>query len=278
MAKIILAATSGFCMGVKRAMQLALETAIRSPGKVYTCGPLIHNPQAVNYLRENGVATIADWHNIAEGTIIIRAHGMPVGNIEQIVAQGLGLVDATCPHVVTSQRQIKKYSNLGYFILIIGDPDHPEILSLQSFASQHSVIADTLAAQQEPKHDKIMIIAQTTYNEDEFNKISTILKTKAREAVVCDSICQATSERQQEIKKLAADADAVVIVGGKSSANTRRLAEIAASLCKKTFHVETEQELHLSDFNDCQTIVVSAGASTPDFITQKVIDFLKPLA
>lgn len=264
-------------MGVKRAMQLALQTASRSPGKVFTCGPLIHNPQAVNYLRENGVETVADWQSISDGTIIIRAHGMPAGSIEQIKNQGLGVVDATCPHVVTSQRQIKKYSDLGYFIFIIGDPDHPEMLSLQSFASQYSVIASPLEAQQAENYDKIMIIAQTTFNEDEFNRIATILKTKATEAIVCDSICQATSERQQEIKQLAANADAVVIVGGKSSANTRRLAEIAASLCNKTYHVETEQELQLNNFEGCQTIVVSAGASTPDFITRKVIDFLTSL-
>lgn len=278
MARILLARTSGFCMGVKRAMQLALQTAGRLPGRVYTCGPLIHNPQAVNYLRENGVETVKDWHGIPDGTIIIRAHGMPAGHIEEIARQGLGIVDATCPHVVTSQRQIKKYSSLGYFIYIIGDSDHPEILSLQSFARDHAVIENIEKAQQAGTHDKIMVIAQTTFNEEEFARIAEILRSKAREAVVCNSICQATSERQQEIKQLAAEADAVVIVGGRSSANTRRLAEIAAGLCPRTFHVETEQELQLSDFAGCHTIVVSAGASTPDFITRKVIDLLSTLS
>ncbi|GAB1354361.1 MAG TPA: 4-hydroxy-3-methylbut-2-enyl diphosphate reductase [Candidatus Rifleibacterium sp.] len=277
MPRIILARTSGFCMGVKRAMQMALQTAAKAPGRVFTSGPLIHNPQAVEYLRENGVGTVKDWHTVTDGTIIIRAHGMPAGQIREISERGLAIVDATCPHVVTSQRQIKKYSEKGYYIYIIGDPDHPEILSLQSFATAQEVIAGEEQARRVPRRPKVMVIGQTTFNEDEFNRIAAILKASADEAVICDSICQATSDRQQEIRKLAAEADAVVIVGGKSSANTRRLAEIAAGLCPRTFHVETEAELNLGDFAGCQNIIVSAGASTPDFITQKVIDFLATL-
>lgn len=275
---IVLAKTSGFCMGVKRAMQLALDTASKHPGQVFTCGPLIHNPQAVEFLRNNGVAAIIDWRQIRAGTIIIRAHGMPSGSIEEMQKQGLHTVDATCPHVVTSQRQIKKYSSEGYFIYIVGDPHHPEIQSLQSFARNYAVISsfdETLTVAQ---HSKIMVIAQTTFNDAQFTRIAMQLKEKSKEAVICNSICQATSERQAEIKKLAADADAVIIVGGKSSANTRRLAEIAAALCPATFHVETVDELNPGDFIAKENVVVSAGASTPDFITNKVIDFLKSIA
>jgi len=277
MPKIILARTSGFCMGVKRAMQIAMQTAAKAPGRVFTSGPLIHNPQAVDYLRQNGVGTVKDWHSVKNGTIIIRAHGMPAGQIKEIAAQGLEIVDATCPHLVTSQGQNKNYSEKGYYFYFFSDPDPPEILSLQSFATAHEVIAGEEQARQVSHRPKIMVIGQTTFNEDEFNSIAAILKSRADEAVICDSICQATSERQQEIRKLAANADAVVIVGGKSSANTRRLAEIAAGLCPRTFLVETEAELNLEDFAGCETIAVSAGASTPDFITRKVIDFLDRL-
>ena len=276
--EIILARTSGFCMGVKRAMQIALDTAGKTSQSVYTCGPLIHNPQAVDYLKENGVDSVADWQSVKEGTIIIRAHGMPSGSIDRIKNQGLGVVDATCPHVVTSQRQIRRYSAEGYFIYIVGDPRHPEILSLQSFApGNHRLISDYGEAEAENPPEKIMVIAQTTYNADEFNKIAQLLKSRALTAIICDSICQATSERQEEIKRLAAEADAVVIVGGKASANTRRLAEIAQALCPRTFHVETEAELSAHDFTGVNRLVVSAGASTPDFITQRVIDFLTRL-
>lgn len=262
-------------MGVKRAMQLALDTAAKCPGRVFTCGPLIHNPQAVDFLRSKGIAEVDDWHHIEAGTVIIRAHGMPDGSIKDMQQRGLETVDATCPHVVTSQRQIKKYSQNGYFIYIVGDPRHPEIQSLQSFAENFMVIStieETKNIQQRPR---IMIIAQTTFSESQFDLIALQLKKTADEAVICSSICQATSERQTEIKQLAAQADAVVVVGGKSSANTRRLAEIAASLCPSTYHVETEKELDPKNFADVKTVVISAGASTPDFITNKIIDFLK---
>lgn len=265
-------------MGVKRAMQIAIDTADKSTQPVYTCGPLIHNPQAVAYLQEHGIDSINEWQTIKEGTIIIRAHGMPNGSIDKMKAHGLGVVDATCPHVVTSQRQIEKYSQQGYFVYIIGDPRHPEILSLQSFArDNHCLVADYAAAEKEKPPAKIMIIAQTTYNAAEFNKIAQLLKSQAQTAVICDSICLATSERQEEIKRLATDADAVVIVGGKASANTRRLAEIARALCPRTFHVETEAELDRKNFAGVKRLVVSAGASTPDFITSRVIEFLKAI-
>ena len=277
MTNIILAKTSGFCMGVKRAMQIALETAKTSESKVYTCGPLIHNPQAIEYLMENGVETILDWHQLKQGTVIIRAHGMPIENIKDIESKGLKTVDATCPHVKTSQKQIKKYSELGYYIYIIGDKDHPEILSLQSFAKDYEVLNCIEAAKAVSHKEKIMVISQTTFNADEYKKISDILKQKADEAVICKSICQATFLRQNEIKQLASEADAVVIVGGKSSANTKRLAQIASEICKNTKHIETEDELNKEDFADCKTIAVSAGASTPDFITNKVIEFLKSM-
>lgn len=274
---IKLAKTSGFCMGVKRAMQIALETAKNNDSKVYTCGPLIHNPQAINFLKEQGVETSQDWRKIENGTVIIRAHGMPKENIDEIESKGLKTVDATCPHVKTSQKQIKKYSDLGYFIFIIGDHDHPEILSLQSFAKEFQVLGNIEAANAVSHKDKIMVISQTTFNAEEYKAISSILKEKADDVKICNSICQATSLRQNEIKELASEADAVIIVGGKSSANTRRLSQIASEICPNTKHVETEEELNPNDFKNCKIIAVSAGASTPDFITNKVIEYLEKL-
>lgn len=275
--EIILAKTAGFCMGVKRAMQIASQTALKNESQVYTCGPLIHNPQAVEYLKKQGVESLSDWRSINSGTLIIRAHGMPAQDIEEMKARGLNIVDATCPHVVTSQRQIKKYADLGYFIVIIGDKDHPEILSLQSFADQQRfrVISSLQQAKELDKLDQIMIIAQTTFNAEEFAEIADALSRKAKQAVVCNSICQATSERQQEVQKLAANADAVIVVGGKASANTRRLAEIAASICSRTHHIETEEELEGIDLTGVKKLAITAGASTPDFITEKVIEHIR---
>lgn len=275
--EVILAKTSGFCMGVKRAMQIAIETAENNKN-VYTCGPLIHNPQAIEHLYKCGVKTLSDWKSLNDGTIIIRAHGMPSSVIEEIRQTSIGVVDATCPHVVTSQRKIKKFSDDGYFVYIIGDPHHPEMLSLQSFAPhRHKVVANYEEAVAENPPDKIMIIAQTTYNAKEFIRISEYLKKKSKNAVVCNSICLATFERQEEIRNLAANVDAVIVVGGKSSANTRRLTEIASSLCTQTWHIETAKELESVNFSKIKKLAVTAGASTPDFITQQVIDFLRAL-
>jgi 4-hydroxy-3-methylbut-2-enyl diphosphate reductase len=272
--EIILAGTAGFCMGVKRAMQLALQTAKAFGKKVYTCGPLIHNPQAVEFLQKNGVESLENWHEIDSGTIIIRAHGMPADEIEKMKQMGLGIIDATCPHVVTSQKKIKQYCEQGYFIVIIGDKNHPEILSLQSFAPDRCrVISSKEEANSLQLAQKVMVIAQTTFNENEFKKIAEIFDHEPN--IICNSICQATSERQQEIQELAVHVDVVVVVGGKASANTRRLAEIAAEYCNRTYHVETEKELEKFNFRNVNRVAVTAGASTPDFITQKVIEFLK---
>jgi 4-hydroxy-3-methylbut-2-enyl diphosphate reductase len=275
--QIILARTAGFCMGVKRAMQLAQQTAKALSEKVYTCGPLIHNPQAVEFLHENGVESLTDWHVIKKGTIIIRAHGMPKQEIAEMKALGLGIVDATCPHVVTSQKKIKKYYDEGYMIVITGDKSHPEILSLQSFATDNCRVISSLEEAKELRTDqKIMVIAQTTFNARQFAEIAKVFDKGQN--VICNSICQATSERQEEIQKLATYVDAVVVVGGKASANTRRLAEIAAEYCNRTYHIETEKELEKINFHNVTRVAVTAGASTPDFITQRVIDFLKSRA
>ena len=277
--EIILAKTAGFCMGVKRAMQIAIETAQNSENKnVYTCGPLIHNPQAVDFLAEKGIKSTANWEKICEGTIIIRAHGIPKQDQDQMAQKGISLVDATCPHVVTSQKQIKKYFDLGYFIIIIGDKRHPEIQSLQSYAPQkHLVISSMEEVNSTNIPDKVMVIAQTTFSLQEFEKISKAICQKASDCHISNSICLATSERQKEIRELAEKVNAVIVVGGKQSANTRRLAEIASSLCPKTFHVETAKELVPNNFININKVAVTAGASTPDFITEKVISWLKDL-
>ena len=277
--EIILAKTAGFCMGVKRAMKIAFETAKKCNSQVYTCGPLIHNPQAVEMLQQHGVQNIEDWQSIKNGTLIIRAHGMPADQIAAMKKSGLEIVDATCPHVVTSQQQIEKYSREGFFIVIVGDKKHPEILSLQSFANykNFAVISDLQETKQIELPEKVMVIAQTTYNAKDFEEIALALKNKAKQIEICNSICLATSKRQKEIMDLAGKVDAVIVVGGKKSANTKRLAEIAKKLCKLTFHIETEEELETAKLISCKKIAVTAGASTPDFITEKVINFLKKL-
>lgn len=274
---IIIARTAGFCMGVKRAINLALETSSKK-SNVYTCGPLIHNPQAVEHLKDHGINSINDVTKILKGTLIIRAHGMPKNTIESALNNNIEVVDATCPHVLTSQKEIAKYSSLGWFIAIIGDKNHPEILSLQSFAPNNHVVISTIKeAISFDWPEKVMVIAQTTFSIPEYDKISVAISNNAREVKICNSICKATFERQNEILELAQKADAVIVVGGKDSANTRRLAQISYELCKKTYHIETAQEINPEMLHSVKVIAVTAGASTPDFIMNEVLEKLQSL-
>ncbi|NLM16888.1 MAG: 4-hydroxy-3-methylbut-2-enyl diphosphate reductase [Candidatus Riflebacteria bacterium] len=277
MKKIIKAQTSGFCMGVKTAIQKAVETGKSSKEPTHTYGPLIHNPQALQRLEKFNVHVAKDWRVLNSGNLIIRAHGIPSDEMEEIKKSNLKVVDATCPHVKVSQKKITEYADKGYLIIITGDPNHPEMLSLKSFAPKHILISSLKDAKKLERQDKVMLISQTTFSKTEYENIAEHIKTISQEAVVADSICLATSQRQEEIRNLAKQADATVIVGGKESANTTRLAEIARTHCPNVFHIETAQELNPELMKSFETIAVSAGASTPDFITDEVIALLESL-
>lgn len=276
--RIKLAKTAGFCMGVQRAIDIALRTAETANGgkPIHTCGPLIHNPQAVAELESKGIRSIDDWHRVTEGTMIIRAHGMPIGEIQEMRARGLTIVDATCPHVVSSQNRIRKAAQDGFFVIIVGDPRHPEILSLQSFApGNHQVIASVEEVATLPSIAKAIVIAQTTFHEKQYELIAKAVSERIPDCNIVRSICKATSNRQAEVERLASEVDVMVVVGGRDSANTRRLAEIAESRGVRTVHIETADELDPGFFRDVHTVGVTAGASTPAWITRSVIERLE---
>jgi len=275
------ARTAGFCMGVQRAIDIALQTAetAEADESIYTCGPLIHNPQAVAELESKGIRSVKDWRPITEGILIIRAHGMPIEEIRDMRARGLKVVDATCPHVVSSQNRIKKASAAGCFVVIVGDPHHPEILSLQSFApDNHLVIASLAEVAPIPTVPKAIVIAQTTFNEKQYEEIATAVSAKIPDCSIIRSICRATSNRQDEVEQLADEVDAVVVVGGRDSANTRRLAEIAEARGVRTVHIETADELVPAFFTGVTTVGITAGASTPSWITRAVIERLESIS
>ena len=266
-------------MGVKRAVQIAMDTSSRSvSGSVFTCGPLIHNPQVVERLSQSGIVIEPDPDSLKSGTVIIRAHGMPKDQVTRMMEADLEVVDATCPHVVASQKRIVSHHEKGKTVIIVGDPGHPEILSLQSFApDRHLIISNIAQARTLSVAGPCMVIAQTTFNEKEYSEITAVLKQRVPELEVYQSICRATSSRQEEITSLSREADAVVVVGGRSSANTRRLAEIARNQNKPVFLIETASELVHEDFDPSWTVAVTAGASTPDWLTDEVISLLKSL-
>jgi len=274
-----LAKTAGFCMGVRRAVDMVLDIA-RHKGKenIYTYGPLIHNPQTIELLRMRGIIPIDYLDDIREerATIIIRAHGISPQEREKIRERGIGIIDATCPKVAHVQAIIKKHTLLNYTILIVGDGEHPEVNGLLGYARGKGIV---IGSRDEvdglPQLDKVCIVAQTTQSVVEYNEIVSRIKARFPDNVVFDTICNSTQQRQTEVKELAVEMDAMVIVGGKSSANTRRLARLSELTGTPTFHIETADELKKWATNCYERIGVSAGASTPNWIINRVVDNIK---
>ncbi len=273
---IKLAKTAGFCMGVKRAVDIVLDIA-QSKGdeKVYTYGPLIHNPQTVELLKERGIVPIFDIDEVDEGTIVVRAHGISPQEREKINKKGLKIFDATCPRVARVQSIIKKHASLGYTIIIAGDKEHPEVAGLLGYSYGNGVAVGTRdEVDKLPLFDKVCVVAQTTQNTDQYEKIVEKIREKYSQVVVFNTICDSTEKRQEEISNLSREMDGIIIVGGKNSANTKRLAMTARQFGTPTFHVETAEELGGIDLNGYEKVGVSAGASTPNWITDGVIDHL----
>jgi len=274
--RIILARTAGFCMGVKRAMEKVLAVAREKQGPIFTSGPLIHNRQVVEMLEARGICARTDFEGVDKGTVLLRAHGVPPDIVAALRAAGLEVVDGTCPHVVKGQRSIARQSAAGYHIVIVGDRDHDEVLGLVGHAAGPiRIIASVEEAAAVPLEGKVLVVAQTTFNESLFRDIVETLRSRKPDVEIVDSICSATSERQEEARELAEKVDAMVVVGGFHSANTRRLAEVARSTGTPTVHVETADELDLDELAAYESIGVTAGASTPSWITNTVLERLR---
>ncbi|MDA8125988.1 MAG: 4-hydroxy-3-methylbut-2-enyl diphosphate reductase [Deltaproteobacteria bacterium] len=277
---IKLAKTAGFCMGVKRAVDIVLDLARqKGHGTIYTYGPLIHNPQTIELLRKRGVVPIGSLDEIdsppAGAAMIIRAHGVSPAERRKIREKGLRIIDATCPRVGRVQAIIRKHAAAGCTILIAGDREHPEVNGLLGFAGEAGIV---LGSPEEvaglPELQKVCVVAQTTQSMEEYADICRRIRDRFPAAVVFDTICDSTEQRQREIKALAAETDAVFVVGGRNSANTRRLAELADLQGRPTFHIETDEELDAIDIEPYRRIGVSAGASTPNWIIDRVVDHL----
>ena len=273
-----LAETAGFCMGVKRAVDMVLELAQhKGQETIYTYGPLIHNPRTVELLRKRGIVPIAAIEEIPAGTkaagIIIRAHGISPQDRKLLRGKNLKIIDATCPKVGRVQAIIKKHAVRNYTILIIGDAGHPEVNGLLGYTFGKGLLLGAVEdVHRLPPLDKVCVVAQTTQSVDEYRRIVTAIQARFPDAVIFDTICDSTERRQSEVKSLAEEMDAMIIVGGRNSANTQRLADLAALPGKPTFHVETSEELPVEQLAAYEKIGISAGASTPNWIIDRVVD------
>lgn len=274
---VILAKTAGYCWGVKRAIDIAMDIAKEREGEtILTHGPLIHNPQAVDLLRQKRVRPLGDGEVPRNGTVVVRAHGVSPQTRAEIKSWGIALKDATCPIVAHVQGVIKKHARKGYSTVIIGEEGHPEVVGLLGFTEGRGHVVRTVEEVKAlPPMDKVNIVAQTTTNTLRYETILAALRRRYPNCVVNNTICHDTVDRQDEIVSLAQSVDAMVVIGGHNSGNTQRLAEISRSFGKPTFHVETEDELDLEALCRYEDVGVIAGASTPSWMIQRVMDAIE---
>ena len=270
--EIILAKQAGFCFGVKRATQMAFEAAGKGD-KTFTLGPIIHSPQVVQKLEEMGVKVIHDLSEQENGTIIIRSHGVAAEEVDEAVRKALDIVDATCPFVKKAQEHVKSLSQTGYDVVVVGDADHPEVQGIVSYATgKVYVVASGEEAAHLPKMAKIGVVAQTTQSFENLKNVVLECLMKGGEIRVFHTICDATAVRQEEAKELAQRVDSMIVIGGYNSANTKRLAEVCAELQPRTYHIETAQQLVPEWFKGVGKIGVTAGASTPKWLIDEVME------
>ena len=273
--KIELAENYGFCFGVKRAIKIAEENS-----NSVTYGPLIHNAKEIERLdKDYKVGLTEDISTFETGDkAVIRTHGIPKAELSFLKEKGVDVIDATCPYVTKPQQICEEMSQLGYEIVIFGDEIHPEIKGVKSYAINGAHVVSSIKDLELLKlKDHIALVAQTTRKVEEYLEIANYLIPRHKEVRVFNTICNATFENQDAVRKLAKKADVMVVIGGKNSSNTKQLFSIAKEFCKDTYLIEDEQDLEFSWFEEKELCGISAGASTPDWIIQKVVKSLTNL-
>jgi 4-hydroxy-3-methylbut-2-enyl diphosphate reductase len=264
-------------MGVRRAVDIVLKIAQHETSRrIYTYGPLIHNPQTIELLKSRGVVPIKNIEEIRDrknAILIIRAHGIAPAERKKIKESGVKIIDATCPKVGYVQAIIKKHAALDYTVVIVGDKEHPEVDGLLGYAGGRGITLATLDdVDKLPSFDKVCVVAQTTQDSDNYSKIVEKIKNIYPHSIIFNTICSSTEQRQAEVIAMAGEMDAMFIVGGRNSANTRRLADLAQKQQTPSFHIETPAEMENINFGPYNRIGVSAGASTPNWIIDRVMD------
>lgn len=273
--KVTIAEACGFCYGVRRAVDMASQAETGTK----TLGPIIHNPQVVARLSAQGVAPVDSLDKVGDGeTVLIRSHGVGPSVYEEASRRGIRVIDATCPHVKKAQQDAKKIVEEGKNLVIIGEKAHPEVISISQWGANRAIIIDReIEAEQIPFSESLGVVVQTTFSQEQFKRIAEILKTKTNDLDVHMTICTATQQRQNAAVELAGKVDAMIVVGGRNSANTGRLAQVCREQGCPTYHIETAAELDTAAFRGMNHIGITAGASTPDWIIQEVVDIMENL-
>jgi len=280
--EVLLAREMGFCFGVKRALTL-VERAAAQHQELRTLGAVVHNRQVVARLESLGVRPARSLDEVASGAVAVPSHGAPPEVFAEVESRGLQLVDATCPMVKAAQKQARQLADDGFQVAVFGDPGHSEVKGVVAWARGRAVVVsdDADLARLAPSR-KLAVLSQTTQSLAAFQRLVTrIIEQKlatSSQIVVHNTICNATSERQLAALELARQVDAMVVIGGRDSANTRHLAELCGGVGVPTRQVEGEDELEAEWLADCRKVGVTAGASTPDWIIEKVLERIRSLA
>ena len=281
--KITTAKTAGFCFGVKRAIDTVYEQIEKNHnGPIYTYGPIIHNQEVIKDLENRGVHVIdeeEELERLQQGTVIIRSHGVPKKIYDILKKNGIRFVDATCPFVLKIHRIVQEQSAKGHHIVIIGNPDHPEVIGIQGWASSDVTIIQTKEEAEFfeiPKADTpICVVSQTTFNYKKFQYLVEILSKKRYDISVLNTICSTTEERQKEAKSIASKVDAMLVVGDVHSSNTQKLFEICKRECENTYYIQTLDNLDSNQLVSMESVGITAGASTPNNIIEEVQNYVR---
>lgn len=278
--KIILAETAGVCFGVERALKKSHEVTDKSEEDVYSFGPIIHNPQVVRHLEEKGVKVIDKFEDAPSGTVMIRAHGVPLGTLSVAKERGLNVVDLTCPIVKKLQHSVKRLAEEGYFIVIVGDKKHPEIIGAISYGDPENVMVVDSKSELEDQvflKKRVGIVAQTTIAFDRFREVvEEFLQRSVEEIKIFNTICDDIFNKQREAVEIAKSVDVMIVIGGKNSSNTTKIAKLCYEVNPNTYQIETADEVpSLGLYLNEKTIGVTAGASTPSWIIEEILNGLE---
>ena len=274
--KVILAESAGFCFGVQRAVDVVKKQIEECTTPLYTYGPIIHNEEVVKEFESHGVQVMDEnaIANYPKGTVIIRSHGITKAVEDELKSHGHNVIDATCPFVKKIHRAVDEHSRNGEYIVIIGNPDHPEVRGIVGWINgdNYTVISGLQSAKDFSVNSQatICIVSQTTFNHNKFQELVEIIKQKGYHIIVLNTICDATNKRQVEAAEIASKVDAMVVIGSKNSSNTQKLYEICKTRCNDTYYIQTADDFQSSDLSSIESVGITAGASTPNNIIEEV--------
>ena len=275
--EVILAKSAGFCFGVKRAVDTVYDQ-ISTTEKIHTYGPIIHNAQVVAELEANDVQVVENLKNVDSGKVVIRSHGVGKDVYDELEKKCLCCVDATCPYVKRIHNIVKKKSEEGYKIIIIGNEGHPEVEGIKGWANNKAIVIENEKSIEKlniKDDEKVYIVAQTTFNHKKFKDLVDIFSKKSYDVNVVNTICSATEERQVEAHEIATHVDVMIVIGDKHSSNSKKLYEICKNECEKTIFIQTLQELKSENLQACKKLGITAGASTPNNIIEEVQNYVR---